>query len=191
VPGVIEWPAAISKPRVSDVNSVTSDILPTLCEIIGRPFEKESKRPIDGISLVPLIEGKMTKRDKPIGFWSFNQANIVRARPYIASELQKGTTPLVKMLGGRYTRNFTNYHHPKIREQDFGGARVLLERRYKLIVRSRKGKPDTSELYDVRKDPAEKQNLLASEPAVVRSMQRKLRAWQQSVLESLTGADYR
>ena len=67
----------------------------------------------------------------------------------------------------------------------------MLERRYKLIVRSRKGKPDTSELYDVRKDPAEKQNLLASEPAVVRSMQRKLRAWQQSVLQSLTGADYR
>jgi len=191
VPAVIEWPAAISKPRASDVNSVTSDILPTLCEIIGRPFLEVSKRPIDGISLVPLIEGEMTRRGKPIGFWSFNQGNIGRTKPYIAAKLQQGTTPLAKMLGGRYTRNFTNFHHPKIREQDFGGARVLLESRYKLIVRSRKGKPDTSELYDVRKDPAEKQNMATSEPAVVRTMQRKLREWQQSVLESLTGADYR
>ena len=38
------------------------------------------------------------------------------------------------MLGGRYTRNFVNFHHPEIREQDFGGVRVLLDNRYKLIV---------------------------------------------------------
>ena len=98
---------------------------------------------------------------------------------------------MVKMLGGRYTRNFVNYHHPEIREQDFGGVRVLLGNRFKLIVKSRDGKPDTRELYDVRKDPAEKQNLVKDEPEAVRGLEKKLRAWQQSVLESLTGADYR
>ena len=188
VPGVIEWPAAITRPRVSDVNTVTSDILPTLCELISRPLPK---RPLDGISLVPLIEGKMATRARPIGFWSFNTRNIGPAKPYIAPRLQQGTTPLVKMLGNRYTRNFTNFHYPEIREQDFGGSRVLLANRYKLIVRSRTGKPDTAELYDVREDPSEKQNLAKSEPQVVRRMETKLRAWQQSVLESLTGADYR
>ena len=97
VPGVIEWPEAIPKPRVSDVNAVTSDILPTLCEIIGRP---SPKRPLDGISLVPLIEGKMTERATPIGFWSFNTGNIGPAKPYIAPMLQQGTTPLVKRTAG-------------------------------------------------------------------------------------------
>ena len=188
VPGVIEWPARIPRPRVSDVNTVTSDILPTLCEIIGRPLPK---RPLDGISLKPLIEGKMTRRAEPIGFWSFNTGNARGGKPYIAPRLQQGTTPLVKMLGGRYTRNFVNFHHPEIREQDFGGVRVLLGNRFKLIVKSRDGKPDTRELYDVRKDPAEKQNLFKAEPEAVRGLEKKLRAWQQSVLESLTGADYR
>jgi len=188
VPGVIEWPQRIPSPRVSDVNTVTSDILPTLCEIIGRPLPK---RPLDGVSLKPLIEGKMTERAEPIGFWSFDTGNIERARPYIAPGLQQGTTPLVKMLGGRYTRNFVNFHHPEIREQDFGGVRVLLDNRYKLIVKSRRRQPDVRELYDVRKDPAEKQNLVKVEPAVARGLERKLRAWQQSVLESLTGVDYR
>ena len=188
VPGVIEWPAKIPRPRVSDVNTVTSDILPTLCDIIGRPLPK---RPLDGISLKPLIEGKMTRRAEPIGFWSFNTGNARGGKPYIAPRLQQGTTPLVKMLGGRYTRNFVNFHHPEIREQDFGGVRVLLGNRFKLIVKSRDGKPDTRELYDVRKDPAEKQNLVKAEPEAVRGLEKKLRAWQQSVLESLTGADYR
>ena len=188
VPGVIEWPAKISSPRVSDVNSVTSDILPTLCEIIGRPLPN---RPLDGISLKPLIEGKMIQRTEPIGFWSFNTGNARGGKPYIAPKLQQGTTPMVKMLGGRYTRRFVNFHHPQIREQDFGGVRVLLGNRYKLIVKSRKGKPDARELYDVRKDPAEKQNLAKSESQVAQGMQERLRAWQQSVLESLTGADYK
>ncbi len=97
---------------------------------------------------------------------------------------------MVKKLAGRFTRNFTNFHHPKIREQDFGGERVLLGNRYKLIARSRRGNPDRIELYDVRKDPSEKQDLARSEPEVVRSMSKSLRAWQQSVLESLSGADY-
>ncbi len=196
VPGIIEWPAAISRPATSDVNTVTSDILPTLCEIIGRPISgqsakaKPASRPIDGISLVPLIKGKMTRRSKPIGFWSFDTGNMGRGKPWIEAQLQQGTTPLVKKLAGRFTRNFTNFHHPKIREQDFGGERVLLGNRYKLIARSRRGNPDRIELYDVRKDPSEKQDLTRSEPEVVRSMSKSLRAWQQSVLESLSGADY-
>jgi len=188
VPGLIEWPAGITKARVSDVNTVTSDIMPTLCELIGQPLPK---RPLDGVSLVGLFTGTMTNRSRPIGFWSFNTANIVRGRPYIAARLQQGTTPLVKMLGNRYTRNFTNFHHPEIRDQDFGGARVLLENQYKLIVKTRGNKPDTLELYDVRKDPAEKKNLAKPGSPVVRNMSVKLRAWQKSVLESLTGHDYR
>ena len=34
VPGIIEWPGAL-KPRVTDVNAVTSDMLPTLCGLAG------------------------------------------------------------------------------------------------------------------------------------------------------------
>eukprot|EP00913_Durusdinium_trenchii_P023372 g21950.t1 len=132
VPGVIEWPARITKPMVSKTNTVTSDMLPTLCALTGQPV---GNRPLDGISLVPLLEGKMTKRPQPIGFWSFhlkNEAKTAR-KPYIPAKLQEGTTPLVKMMAGRFTRNFQNFHHPEVAEHDYEGPRVLLDNNYKLV----------------------------------------------------------
>jgi len=189
VPGVIEWPAQISQPRVSDVNTVTSDILPTLCELAGQPLPK---RPLDGISLQPLLAGRMTERPAPIGFWNARPRPEAAGprRPYIDPALQQGTTPLAKLgPDGTPTRNFQNFHHPDIRPEDFAGPRAIVDNRYKLVVDGERG--GTRELFDLRRDPAEKKNLIASEPAVAAKLEQQLRAWQQSVLESLTGADYR
>ena len=62
VPGIIEWPGVIKAPRVSDVPCVTSDILPTLIDIVGVKHPKPD-RPLDGIALKPLfVDGTMTKR---------------------------------------------------------------------------------------------------------------------------------
>ena len=55
VPGLIEWPAKIKQGRIGKVNGVTSDMLPTLCAWAG---VKLPERPLDGISLAPLLEGK-------------------------------------------------------------------------------------------------------------------------------------
>jgi arylsulfatase A-like enzyme len=177
-------------PRVSNVNSVTSDMFPTLCELAGMPLPN---RPLDGISLVPLIAGKMQERPSPIFFWSFNTGRAFRgdAKPYIDPVLQEGTTPLVKMMGDKYTRTFRNFHYPKISEQDFGGARVVLDNRYKLVVDAQSRNQSTIELFDLRRDPAEEQNLIESHKEIADRMQKQLRDWQQSVLESLTGADYK
>jgi len=180
----------IREPRVSNVNSVTSDMLPTLCELAGQPLPN---RPLDGISLVPLIDGKTRKRPSPIFFWSFNigRAFSTDSKPYIDLRLQEGTTPLVKMMAGKYTRTFRNFHYPEVLEQDFGGVRAVLDNRYKLVVGTQSGKQSTIELFDLRNDPAEEQNLIESHKQIAENMKRQLRDWQQSVLESLTGADYR
>lgn len=187
VPGIIEWPSRITAPTVSDVNSVTSDILPTVCSLTGTPVPD---RPIDGIDLVPLIEGQMHERPVPIGFWSFDAASDSKNEPYIEPELQRGTTPLVKMMGNIHTRNFRNNHHPQVTPQDFAGGRVLLGNRYKLVVHSKRGGSTRLELFDLRHDPAETTDLSKSMPDIAASMQSALKDWQQSVLTSLTGADY-
>jgi hypothetical protein len=99
-------------------------------------------------------------------------------------------------MDGRATRSFTNFHHPRITEQDFAGARAILHNRYKLVVdgggprRPGAGSSPVRELYDLRQDESESNDITAVNPALVRSMERQLRDWQQSVLESLTGADY-
>ena len=68
VPGIIEWPARIRKPFVTDVPAVTSDIYPTVLDFVGVKVPGQVE-PLDGISLRPLVEGKMTERPKPIAFW--------------------------------------------------------------------------------------------------------------------------
>ena len=189
VPGIIEWPARISKPRATAVNAVTSDMLPTICDVIGQAIPD---RPLDGISLKPLIEDKMTSREKPICFWSFNSAREGKnGRPYIDPKLQVGTTPLVKFLGGRRTRNFRNFHHPQITEQDFVGPRVILDDRYKLVLDGTPGGEVAKELFDLRADKAEKKNLIKTKPKIAMKLEQQLRDWQQSVLTSLTKPKYR
>lgn len=194
VPSVIEWPARISEPRISTVNAVTSDILPTLCDLAGVPADQRAlDRPLDGISLQPLFEGRMQQRPTPICFWHFRPGPIARRGhpPWIDPELQEGTTPLVKLINGRATRNFVNYHYPKIHQQDFEGARAVLEGRYKLVIEGGQKNDPPRELFDLQDDPAETKNLIDAHPEIARRLEQHLQSWQQSVLESLTGADYR
>ncbi|MES2694818.1 MAG: sulfatase-like hydrolase/transferase [Verrucomicrobiota bacterium] len=187
VPGLIEWPARIAQPRTSDLNAVTSDMLPTLCELAGQPLPK---RTLDGVSLKPLlVDGRMSSRPSPICFWDGNPKRP-GAKPYIDLELQKGTTPLAKIgPDGTATRNFSNFIHPDIQEMDFAGPRAIVDNRYKLVI---DGAANTgTELFDLRDDPYEKKNIIAAHAAEAKKLEQQLRAWQQSVLESLTGADYR
>ncbi len=185
VPAVIEWPGRFPEPQRVAMNSVTSDILPTLCELAGEPLPE---RPLDGISLVPAMEGGMDERPDPICFWSFGGEIPDDAEPYIDPDLQAGTCPLAKLMDGKFTRDFENYHHPEIVESDFEGPRAILDGRYKLVV---DGEPGFGrELFDLRSDAAESQDLVAAHPVETRRLGEELRQWQQSVLASLTGADY-
>ena len=185
VPGVIEWPDRITGPRHSAVNAVTSDILPTICDVTGQALPD---RPLDGISLLPLIDGVMHERSEPICFWSFGGNREGSGEAYIAPELQEGTTPLVKYMDGRLTRNFRNSRYTSIAEGDFAGPKAVLDNRYKLVVDASDDSPQ--ELFDMRANPAESENLAANHPEEVERLAGRLREWQQSVLESLTGADY-
>jgi arylsulfatase A-like enzyme len=69
VPGLIEWPARIKRPAVTDVPVCTSDIYPTIVDIL-KISVPDQVQPLDGISLVPLLDGRMKERPSPIGFWA-------------------------------------------------------------------------------------------------------------------------
>lgn len=187
VPCVIEWPAMVDRQTISVANAVTSDILPTLAELTGQALPE---RPIDGISLVPLINDKMKQRPSPIFFWNYDVSNeeLSGGKPYIDPELQAGTTPLIKMMDGKYTRSFRNYHHPVIRDSDYNGPRAVLDNRYKLVVDGER--PGTVELFDILNDPYETRDLSGELPSLTEKMLEQLSEWQNSVLQSLTGADY-
>ena len=187
VPGVIEWPARIKTPLVSHLNSVTSDILPTLCELVGMELPR---RELDGVSLTETFDGSLKHRPTPIFFWQYNVLKDKQREPWIPKPLQIGTTPLVKMMGNVYTRTFVNFKHPKIIASDFDGSRVVLSDHYKLVVAGN-GDSIKVQLFKVPDDVAEESDIAMENPKVVRDMLVQLRQWQTSVLTSLTGADYK
>ena len=195
VPGIVEWPERIPTARRSGVHAVTSDILPTLCEAAAQPVPN---RPLDGLSLLPLFDGSMQARPEPICFWSFRPERLMddSPEPYLPLELQQGTTPLVKLMDGRLTRNFRNFRYPRLDERDLGGARAILDSRYKLVLEGERSASNEAErgavreMFDMRADPGETRNLAATSPDIVQGLERRLQDWQRSVLNSLTGADY-
>jgi arylsulfatase A-like enzyme len=75
VPGLLEWPKQIPEGRQTDVPCVTSDYLPTILSIT-RLEEHRHPEPIDGVNLMPLIEGKINSRERPIAFQSANMAAL-------------------------------------------------------------------------------------------------------------------
>jgi arylsulfatase A-like enzyme len=189
VPGLIEWPARIPQPRVTKFRASTSDLLPTLCALVGRPVPQ---RPLDGIDLAPALDGELAERPSPLQFWGFNTARLRQSalKPWIDPKLQMGTTPLVKLMAGKATRDFTNYHHPALTDDDYLGPRSIIDGRFKLIIHEQRGGAVKRELFDLEADPAETTNLFERHPDIAAKLQTQLRDWQQSVLHSLTGADY-
>lgn len=73
VPGIVEWPGKI-RPQTTDFPAVTSDYLPTVFDFLEIPIPD---KPIDGISLRPLIEQSTNTRNIPIFFQSAKQLSMV------------------------------------------------------------------------------------------------------------------
>lgn len=190
VPGLMEWPARIPQPRSTRFRATTSDLLPTVAALAGQPLPG---RPLDGMDLAPVLDGRLEERPGTIGFWAYDTARFagMKAEPYLDPALQEGTTPLVKKMDGKATRDFKNHRHPALAEADYRGDRTLIEGDHKLVIHeTRKGGGARIELFDLKADPAEKDDLSARQPERVRDLQAKMREWQAGVLRSLTGADY-
>jgi arylsulfatase A-like enzyme len=67
VPGLIEWPDRIKVSSTTKIPVSTSDMYPTLVDLLNLTIP--GQLPLDGISLMPLIDGRMKERPSPIGFW--------------------------------------------------------------------------------------------------------------------------
>jgi len=188
VPAIIEWPARVTSPSTTGLPCGTVDIYPTLLEIVG--VTPDYQPPLDGISLLPLVEGRMTSRPKPLGFWVYPE----RGRPVrstqlleeLAKEQAEGAEPSLPEKtasdAGEITKRYSDDVLP--------GHAAWIDGDYKLHRRPGKSGEATYALFDLANDPAEKEDLLARQPTRAERMKADLEAWQKSVLKSLDGEDY-
>lgn len=65
---LLDWPRKITKPMRTAVPVCHIDMYPTLLDIAGVTMEHQPV--VDGVSILPLIEGKMVSRPRPLGFIS-------------------------------------------------------------------------------------------------------------------------
>ena len=145
--------------------------------------------PLDGISLLSLIEGKMRKRPKPMGFWDHPTGGIgTPSKKWMASLLtaqQEGKDVddpwRLRLDAGEIKKQYP--------EDSFPGHAAWLGWPWKLH-RIAKKRSIKFELYHLADDPGEGTDLSRREPERVKSMASELAAWLTSVAQSLNGKDY-
>lgn len=76
VPAILEWPEEIKKTRITNYPASVLDILPTILAITDVQYP-DSERPLDGVSLVPLMGREIGTRKKPIPFRHTGRAALI------------------------------------------------------------------------------------------------------------------
>jgi len=187
VPAILEWPEYITSPRRTQMACNTCDIYPTLVDIVGVKVKKQP--PLDGISLVPLIEGKMNTRSKPMGFWDYPIKGIRTPSKEFMTELleaqkegnEVGDKSRLRLEAGKISKQYA--------EDTLPGHAAWLDWPWKLHrIENKKG--IKWELYQLETDPEEKNNLADEQIQRVETMKVQLEAWQKSLVQSLNGKDY-
>jgi len=189
VPALLEWPALFKSPQVVTAPCVTSDIFPTVLAMAK--VEPEKLHTLDGINLLPLLEGSEKKRSQPIGFWDSGikgrkTPSLEWMNDLLAAQ-SKGEEP------NDPERLFSDAGElgKAVPTNKFPGHSAWLDGNWKLHrVEDKKGQVDW-ELYDLNADPAESRVLFAEQPERVPQMQAALEDWLESVARSLNGADYK
>lgn len=97
VPGIIEWPRMI-KPRLTTYPASVIDLFPTVAEIVGLP-ENAMIKPVDGLSLKPLLSAEIRDRPQPIGFrYQAKRALVDNRYKLITEDFTKGKFALYDLV---------------------------------------------------------------------------------------------
>jgi len=187
VPAILEWPAVIKQPRTTAMRCNTSDIYPTLVDILGVKIDNQP--PLDGVSLWPLLLGKQDRRTRPMGFWDYPAGGISTPSKKWMTELlaaqragEEGVPARMRLDAGKITKTYE--------QGDRRGHAAWIDGDWKLHrIAGRRGGV-RHELYNLEKDPAEERDLAEQQPERVEKMKKALEAWQSSVIDSLNGKDY-
>lgn len=188
VPALLEWPARIQGSRRTDLPANTSDIFPTLLDIVG--VTSDPGRPLDGVSLLPLLDGSMEERPKPMGFWDYPAPGVrTPSREWMAELLAAQRAGNMTGDSTRLRLEAGSIDHQHLLDSLPGHA-AWLDWPWKLHRIETAGDSLRLELYRLDEDPQEQRDLAAAQADRTAAMRSALEVWQQSVLSSLNGKDY-
>ena len=189
VPAILEWPAKVPKHRVTSSRCVTSDIYPTLLDIVG--VKMPNQPVLDGISLMPLIEGKDGTRTTPIGIWDANEKGIGTPSDDWMAELMEAQKNGGDLPPHPVSAAAAELPSPAWPDDQYPGHSAWIDGDWKLHrITDKSGGNEKWELYNLKTDPMEEKNLVSDQSERVTKMKGELEAWLKSVVGSLNGKDY-
>ncbi|TWU22705.1 sulfatase [Bythopirellula polymerisocia] len=91
VPWLVKWPGVTEPGTVCDIPILSDDLFPTFREIAG--VAGEENHPLDGISLVPLLEGDRFQEDRAL-YWHYPHYSNQGGKP--GGAIRKGKWKLIE-----------------------------------------------------------------------------------------------
>jgi len=190
VPAWLEWPARYPKPSLIRARCHTSDILPTLLDWVG--LIEKSPAVLDGRSLVPWIEGRMSE-SRQLGFWDMPAKGISTPSAAWMKQLLEAQVLGQLIEADEHSLRSDKLPSPPYRVDSFPGHAAWIDGDWKLHRKDQGQGRVIWELYDLKKDPAESHDLIAESDFSSRRIERMRQAlerWLASVVHSLNGGDY-
>ncbi|MAI30383.1 MAG: N-acetylgalactosamine 6-sulfate sulfatase [Planctomycetaceae bacterium TMED240] len=185
VPAILQWPAKYKAAQI-DTPAFSSDLYPTLINV-GRAKVKH-QMPLDGIDLAAVISGEQTTRPG-MGFWhGFRDGQGTWSDRIIKALMEAKMAGKPNPHPERILKNVNEF--PDFESLDSRGHAAWNAWPWKLHRIESRGNV-TYELYHLKDDPMETKDLSKQDPERVRELKTALESWQQSVLRSWSGADYR
>lgn len=189
VPAFIEWPDGIPAPGASPIRCGTVDIFPTVLEVAG--IAGGDGRPLDGISLVPLLRGEMQLRPAPLGFWNAgipghftNPAGIMNK---VLPTIEDWSDNKVE----RVTRRVEKIPKQKFADDVYSGHAAWIAGDWKLHrISGTNGEKVRWMLYNLTNDPRESNDVAKEYPEILKDLSAEMEGWLASVVSSLRGEDY-
>ena len=189
VPAVMQWPARIAAARTTSLRCNTCDIFPTLLDAAG--IRADPARPLDGVSLLPVIDGRadMTQRPQPMGFWDYAAKGILTPSDQWMQELWEAQQAGHDLEPDEPSQQAAKLPSPPYPLDKFPGHAAWIDGDWKLH-RIEDPAGLHWELYDLAHDPGEQTDLAKLQPLRTRFMREALEEWLRSVTNSLNGGDY-
>ena len=116
-----------------------------------------------------------------MGFWDFKAPGRSRRATAMLQSLRQE-----QLVGKQLPAPKEGHVERQYPTNAFPGPSAWIDGDHKLLLSS----GGQAKLFDLSKDPAEKNDLASRNSKEVDSMRKSLRAWQGSVLNSLNGKDY-
>lgn len=156
VAGILNWPAKIQQPFISDATVSSLDFLPTFCELANGDLPQ---RTLDGVSFLPLLDGQEIERPRPLIWCYYNSLN----EHQVAMRLGRWKM-LARLDGGNL---------PKLQNVNTATSDVV-----------KSAKLTDFELYDVTSDVAESKDLAKQSDSFEELKLAMQRAYQELVSSS-------